>query len=124
MVSRTKRTPKKTQSRRKMGKRVRGGVWYDPRTWFKSSEPKTDDKTNEEPKTDDKTNEELKTAPAPTPTTTTPTTTTPTTTTPESTPASTGGWRHGKKKAKEHSVSVNHKKANSKSRSRSRSTRR
>ena len=126
MVSRTKRTQKKTQSRRKIGKRVRGGVWYNPLSWsLFSQEPKpTDDaQNNMSQAAAAKPNEEEKAATAPPTTPTTPTPTTPTT--PTTTPtASMGGWTYGKKKAKEHSVYVNHKKANSKSRSRSRSARR
>ena len=118
MVSRTKRTQKKTQSRRKIGKRVRGGgVWYNPLSWslFSQAPKPTDDaQNNMSQAAAAKPNEEEKAAT--TPTTPTPTTPTPTTPTTPTTPptASIGGWTHGKKKAK----------ANSKSRSRSRSARR
>ena len=122
MVSRTKRTPKNTQSRRKMGKRVRGGefTWYNPLTWLlpkpadNTATPKTADNTDT-PKPDEAAlANKTPATPKPADNTATPK---PADNTATPKPATMGGYLHNKKKAKEHSVSVNRKKANSKSRS-------
>ena len=119
MVSRSKKSQRKIKTRRKHGKYTRGGgEWFKPWTWFQKNPEENQDQT-EELKPEELKPEELK-----------PEELKPEELKPEElkseeiqdqkpTPPI-GGWRHGKKKFKEHSVSVNRKKTTSKSRSRSR----